>query len=174
MPIGNHECPVGGRTDVRPNLAETVRWSGSTGAPVLSPASGRGHSVGRRGAAALEFAVAFPIFLLLVFCLIEASRAMMVISLLNNAARVGCREAILPTATPESVENVVDEMLNKQGVHGHTTTVLVNNQVVSMDTASQNELMTVRISVPISRVSWTPGLNLLSGNLQGQYILPRE
>ena len=53
----------------------------------------------RRGAAAVEFAVVAPIFLLLVFGMIEYGRMVMVQQVLTNASREGARCAVLDGAT---------------------------------------------------------------------------
>src|SRR5262245_58450199 len=56
-----------------------------------APARGRE----RRGVAAVEFAVMATLLFTLVFGMIEVGRGMMVAEMLNNAARNGCRVAVL-------------------------------------------------------------------------------
>lgn len=51
---------------------------------------GRHHHT-RRGAAAVEMALVLPLFLLVIFGIVEIGRAFMVEHLLANAARVGAR-----------------------------------------------------------------------------------
>ena len=56
----------------------------------------------RAGAALVEFALVFPVFMMLILGTIEVGRALMVYQLLNNAAREGARAAILPTTTSDA------------------------------------------------------------------------
>ena len=58
----------------------------------------------RPGAATLEFAVVIPALFLMIFGLIEIGRGFMVCHLLENAARTGCRSAVVSGATNASVE----------------------------------------------------------------------
>jgi Flp pilus assembly protein TadG len=51
----------------------------------------------RSGAAVVELAVVAPVFFLLLFGLVELGRTLMVKHALTEAARAGCREAILST-----------------------------------------------------------------------------
>src|SRR3954469_18581643 len=80
----------------------------------------------RRGAHAVEFAVALPVFLTFLWGLIEVGRGFMVAGLLGNAAQAGCRAGVLPSATTTSVEQAVDTYLGGIGVNGYTTQVQVS------------------------------------------------
>ena len=57
----------------------------------------------RRGAATVEFAVVAPVFFLLVFGMIEYGRMVMVQQIIVNAAREGCRAAVLDGSTGPSI-----------------------------------------------------------------------
>jgi Flp pilus assembly protein TadG len=61
----------------------------------------------RRGSAMVEVAVCFPVFLLILLGIIEFGRAMSVNQLLNSAARIGCRAAILDGSSNTSVTSLV-------------------------------------------------------------------
>ena len=63
----------------------------------------RSYRKKRRGAAAVEFAVVAPIFLLLVFGMIEYGRMVMVQQVLTNASREGARVAVLDGSTAQQV-----------------------------------------------------------------------
>lgn len=68
----------------------------------------RGNPVGlRHGAAALEFAVVLPIYVMIVFAIVEFGRAFSVQQQLNNAARIGARRSIVDSATNTDVEQAV-------------------------------------------------------------------
>ena len=105
----------------------------------------------RRGVAAVEFALVVPLFLLLVFGMIEIGRGIMVSQILTNAAREGAREAILEGSTTGRVETVVGDYLTGTGISGGTVTV----SPPPMDAYPRSPL-TVSVSVPISNVLWMP------------------
>ena len=62
----------------------------------------RKRAISRSGVAAIEFAIVAPVFFLLMFGLIEFGRMMMVQQSLTNAAREGCRTAVLATTINSS------------------------------------------------------------------------
>lgn len=128
----------------------------------------------RKGAAMLEFAAVAPVFFMLVFGIIELGRGLMVISLLNHAARISCRKAITGQLTSTSaVQSDVDTTLGTLKIPAEfaTKNVYVNDSTataLSSTTASGTEV-TVQILVPIEKISWVPVPKFLSGNLQGIY-----
>jgi Flp pilus assembly protein TadG len=63
----------------------------------------RSYREQRRGAAAVEFAVVAPVFILLVLGMLEYGRMIMVQQVITNASREGARRAVLDGATVESV-----------------------------------------------------------------------
>jgi Flp pilus assembly protein TadG len=120
-----------------------------------------GRQVGRtrRGAAAVEMAVVAPLFIVLVFGMVEASRLGQVAQLLNTAAREGCRVAVTPEATPASVQARVQAVLAGSGISvGPVTPTPANWQ-----TALRGTPVTITLEVPFSRVTWLPA-PLLLGN----------
>src|SRR4051794_5418889 len=66
----------------------------------------------RRGAAAVEMALVTPLFLMMVFGIIEFGRGMMVSNLLVNTAREGTRAAVLNGSTNSSVTMTVQTFMN--------------------------------------------------------------
>ncbi|MCP4175332.1 MAG: pilus assembly protein [Fuerstiella sp.] len=69
----------------------------------------------RRGAAMVEMAVCFPVFMLLLG-IIEFGRGLMVSQLLTSAAREGCRSAVIDGATDASVEaEMITQVVNTVG-----------------------------------------------------------
>ena len=122
----------------------------------------RGHS--RSGVTAVEFALVAPLFLLFVFSLIEFGRMMMVQQSLTNAAREGCRAAILATTTSSAeVESAVRNYLKSvmsNASNAEEVRVTVPSGLAG--TASGTDL-TVAVEVQYSDVSWLPlgylGLN---------------
>jgi Flp pilus assembly protein TadG len=106
----------------------------------------------RFGAAAAEFAVVAPVFFTFVFGLIEYGRAVMVQQILTNAAREGCRVAILTTATTTSVKSTVTTYLSNAGISGATPTVSPDPPT----SATSGSTVTVTVTIPFSSVSWLP------------------
>jgi Flp pilus assembly protein TadG len=128
----------------------------------------------RRGAHAVEFAVALPVFLVFLWGIVDLGRGFMVSSVLTHAARAGCRAGVLPNATTADVRGAVTAALNATSVSGTTTTVLVNGTHKSVTAAQPQDQVTVTVSVPVSKVSWLPGAGYVKGTLTGQFTLPHE
>lgn len=105
-----------------------------------------------RGAAAVEFALVAPVFFIFIFGLIEYGRLVMVQQILTNAAREGCRVAILTTATTTSVKSAVTTYLSNAGISGSTPTVSPDPPT----SATYGSTVTVTVTIPFSSVSWLP------------------
>lgn len=112
----------------------------------------------RRGAAAVEFALVGPLFILFVFGLIELGRLMMVQQILCEASCAGSRAAIVNGATVENVRDVVLERLDH-------SMITVSRESITVDpdpsSAPYGTVITVTISVSFSDVSWLPESNYL-------------
>ena len=124
----------------------------------------------RRGAAAVEFALVAPLFVMFAFGIIEFGRAMMVQQIMTNATREGAREAALPEATADSVKSSVLDSLA-----GSSVDVSVDNITVSPDpaTAFNNEQITVSLTVPYEDVTWIP-ISYISGSLRASTRMRSE
>jgi Flp pilus assembly protein TadG len=120
-----------------------------TGPPRSSRVYGR---AARRGVAAVEFAVVAPVFFLLVAGVIEFGRAMMVESILANAAQRGARVGVLNGGQTADVSTTVDSDLATGGISGATT--VVTPDPPSKAYAGQD--VTVAVSIKFSQVSWLP------------------
>lgn len=106
----------------------------------------------RRGTAVVEFAVIAPIFLLLVFGIIEFGRLVNVQSVVTNAAREGARVGVLDGTTNDEIENRIDAYLSGSGVSGQTVTVTT----LPPDGSDSAERVSVSVSIPFDQVSWIP------------------
>jgi len=113
----------------------------------------------RRGAAMVEFAVVVPVFLLLVFGMIEYGRMVMVQQILTNAAREGARVGVLDGSTQTKVNTAVSNYLTAAGISNSTTTVSPNPPSSAAATAP----VTVTVSVNFNDVSWLPSPFYLGG-----------
>jgi Flp pilus assembly protein TadG len=129
-------------------------------------------AVKRRGAAAVEFSVAAPVLFLFVFSIFEFGRGFMVIDLLGDAARVGCREGAVQGQSSATIQTDVQNRLQGEGVNGATVTVQVNGATGDPATARSGDAITVLVSVPVRSITWT-NANFLSGNLTAQSAMEK-
>ncbi len=70
----------------------------------------------RSGAAILEFAVCFPVFMCLVFGVFEFGRAFMVIELLNASCRMAAREGVTDGVTTAQIKEQMYDFLEVGGI----------------------------------------------------------
>jgi Flp pilus assembly protein TadG len=106
----------------------------------------------RRGAAVVEFAVVAPVFVLLVFGMIEYGRMVMVQQMLTNGSREGARRAVLEQSTADEVRTVVEDYLSGSSISGATVDVDPDD----LSSLGFGDPVTVSVSVPFSQVSWVP------------------
>jgi Flp pilus assembly protein TadG len=107
---------------------------------------------GRRGTAAVEFALVAPVFFIFLMGTIEFGRVMMVQNVLIAAAREGARAAIIKGATASSVTAKANNYAATAGVPSTTTTVEPSN----LATATSATPIKVTVSVNFNDVSWLP------------------
>ena len=110
----------------------------------------------RRAAATAELAAIVPLLGLLAIGMVEVSRTIQVKHYLTDAARGACRLAILPTGTNTQVSAAVGQAVAEFGIDPSavTTTVQVNGVNADAGTAVQGDKISVKISVPVAKVSW--------------------
>ena len=131
----------------------------------------RSYRKKRRGAAAVEFAVVAPIFLLLVFGMIEYGRMVMVQQVLTNASREGARIGVLDGSTNEEVLDRVTHYLTSGSIQGANITVTPTNP----EDAGFGEPVTVTVDIDFSQVSWLPSPMYLGGTtLSATTVMRRE
>jgi Flp pilus assembly protein TadG len=128
----------------------------------------------RRAAAAVEFAVVAPVLFILVLGTVEVGRGLMVIQLLTNAARAGCRTGVIEGKATSDINTTVTTILTAQGITTEGVTVQVNDGSADASTARSGDEITVKVSIPTSKITWVPGGSYLQGTLSGQYTLRRE
>jgi len=104
----------------------------------------------RRGAAATEFAIVLPVFLLLIVGILEFGRMIMVQQVLTNAAREEARLACIEGSTESAVQTAVATFLTNASVSGVTVTCSPSN----LSSAAPGSQITVQTSVPFKDVSW--------------------
>ncbi len=110
----------------------------------------RGLHSRRRGVTVVEFALTFPLLMLLVIGLIEFARISTLHHAADNAAYEAARHVIVPGASVAEAVAEANDLLARAGVRG--ASISVNPAVISEDTAD----VTVQVSVPLSENSWLP------------------
>jgi Flp pilus assembly protein TadG len=128
----------------------------------------------RRGAAAVEFALVASTFFLVVMGIVDIGRGFMVVHLLNNAARMGCRVGIIEGKANSDINTEVLAALAGQGISGDTATIQVNDNTADASTANPADEITVMVTVPIGSVMWLPGTHFITGTLGGRDTMRRE
>lgn len=125
----------------------------------------------RRGAAVVEFALVVPVMLTFTFGMIELSRINMIKEAIVQASREGARVGIRPTATVADVNERVDEELAMMAI----STANVQVTPGSLDDAMPGDQVVVRISVPITDVSYVPGFFSFEGmDIIAETVMRRE
>jgi Flp pilus assembly protein TadG len=118
----------------------------------------RSTTSSRLGAAATEFAIVAPLFILLVIGMIELGRGLMVQQVLINASRVGARQAITMGATSSEVQAAVTDYAASVAVPNVSVDVTPNPA-----SSPAGTMMSVTTTVPFSDVSWLPAPWFLGG-----------
>lgn len=122
-----------------------------------------GSRLGRRdGAAAVEFAIVLPFLAILLLGTLETSRFIAVSELLANVARDGCRDAVINGNTNATATARMAAMLSNAGIPTSYTTITIQQNV---QTTALGDPITVTVTVPYGKVSWSPAPYVLSPNL---------
>lgn len=125
----------------------------------------------RRGAAAVEFAVVAPLFLLFILALFEFGWAMMAQGILVNAAQEGARTGVLDGMQASDVTDAVNRYLDAAGLPAVTPVISPNPP----SSASAGQDVAVSLSLPFSQVSLLPVPCWLGGvTLTASSALRRE
>ncbi len=102
-----------------------------------------------KATAVVEMAVVLPILLLILFGIIEYGWTFMVYQTITNAAREGCRVAVLEGSTDEEIETRIAEYMSLIGLQDYTVEIQHSTE------DDPTEMVTVR--VPYSSVSLLGG-----------------
>jgi Flp pilus assembly protein TadG len=123
----------------------------------------------------VEFALCAPLLFVLVLGIIEFGREMMVLEILNNAARSGGRVGALAGNANADISNAVNTNLNNSGINGATIAIQVNGSTVDASTARTGDTVSVSVSVPANSVTWLPLPQFLAGKtFSGSVAMRRE
>ncbi len=137
------------------------------------------RSVPRSGAALVEMAMVLPIFVVLLLGLVEFGRAIMVGQMVTNAAREGCRQAILDGSTNTAVDTFVKDFLQTSANVSRsdvTVNISIANPVAAgqLSLATSRDLVTVAVSIPFTRVSYLPPSFLGAASLSAASAMRHE
>ncbi|MBX3422707.1 MAG: pilus assembly protein [Pirellulaceae bacterium] len=124
----------------------------------------------RRGAAVVEMACVLPVFVLIVMGSIEVGRGVMVRHVLEEAARAGCRVAIMEGATPGDVTSIVQKAMTKANLSDYS----VELNPPDLSSLGPFEPVTVQVSIPYSKASWFQPRFMAQASLSGICVLPAE
>jgi Flp pilus assembly protein TadG len=133
----------------------------------------------RRGSALVQTAIMLPMMMLLLFGILEYSRYVMLLQVMNNAAREGCRYAVMHTNpivinavtygnANSDVTSLVSNCLAGQSLSGQAVTVygsdaLGNNNGVTWQNTQSGQWITVKITGNF--VSILPGFLHMANNV---------
>ena len=132
----------------------------------------------RRGAAVVEAAVVLPVFLLILFGMIEFGRALMVNQVLTTAARDACRLAIIGGSSNSEVKQAVKDTVNLTlGLAAADVAVTVSvtakngGSVADVASAQQGDLCAIQVQVPYDKCSWFSPAWLDGESLKGDCMM---
>jgi Flp pilus assembly protein TadG len=114
-----------------------------------------GHGA-RSGIAAVEFAVVLPFLVLLVAGVWEVGSMIEAQQILNNAARVGGRQASTGLNTNAQVQQAVTQYVQRAGLPTTNLVVTVTDVTSGGDVsnATQMDQIQVTVTIPFSNVAW--------------------
>lgn len=122
----------------------------------------------------MEFAVVAPVFLLLIFGMIEYGRMVMVQQMLTNASREGARRAVLEGSLEADVRDVVIDYLAPANipVKSQDITIMVGDPpaAAALSSASFGDPVHVKVGINFGQVSWLPSPMYLSGSTRMEAV----
>ena len=121
--------------------------------------------IGSRGQALVEFLIALPILLFLVFGIIEMGSALRTYQVATNTAREGARLTVLPNALEADVRAAMDIRLTQGGLDpANATITFVCTAACFGATRTTGEGAEVRVSYPYDFVLLGPIADYFSGD----------
>jgi Flp pilus assembly protein TadG len=166
-----------------------IREPGPGGVPPALSNNAHAHKFRRSGASTVEFALVGPLLFFLILGIFEFGRAFMVMELLTDAARHGCRQAIIEGSSTQQITDAATSYLTSQGMSGEGVQVTINdgagNVTEAQNVPAYTEL-TVTVTIAASTTTWLPtGMQMylpgignvpvsIPSTLQGQFTMRRE
>ena len=120
--------------------------------------------------------------MLIVLGVIEFGRAMSINQMLNSAARIGCRAAVLDGSSDTAVSNLVKtQVRNTIGCQDSSITVTIvatssrtGATLSNVSEATTGDLIDVDAFVPFADVSWAVKQWLGTARIRGEYSMQHE
>ena len=103
------------------------------------------------GLALVETTIVIMLLLFVTFAMMEYGWIFHRIQQLNNGAREGVRQAVLPDRTVADATAAVDQLMSDFGVTGYTVDISPSDT----EDLETGELITVTVSVPVGNVDLT-------------------
>jgi len=138
----------------------------------------------RLGAVLVETAIVMPVFLVVLWGILEFGRAMMVGQLTTNAARYGARAAILDGSTNSTITDDVKNFLVKtvSGISPDDVTVEIavtpgpgnQNPQNQLSASRPRDICQVSVSIPYERVAYFSPRFLKNATLRGMCAMHHE
>lgn len=124
-------------------------------------------------------AFVLPVFITVTLGMIELGRGIMVAQLMTNAAREAARAAIIDGSSNSSVSSVATSFLQSAAkVNPGDVTVTITTSTSgggnNVSNAKPQDLITVNLSLPYSKVSWIPPKYLKGMNLTAMSAMRHE
>ena len=126
-------------------------------APWAKARAARHAAPRRRGVVMAEFILVFPVFLIAIVGIVELGRAVMVQQILTNAAREGTRRAVVPEATNDAVNTLVDNYLDRTSLGAGTPQIDILDEAgaaLDLATADPHSVVMVRVAMPYNEVGF--------------------
>ena len=156
------------------------------GIPGSRPRRKMGRSLAsrpRQGAAMVELAFVLPIFLMLVFGILEVGRIVMVSQLVTEASRVACRLAVLTGVTATDVTNEAKTFLTAGGIPTSAVTVTITgqtaaggpiDQTINLATIQEGLAVCVRVQVNYAQAAWIPPTQFAVPTVSASTVMRKE
>lgn len=127
---------------------------------------------GRPGIAVVEFAVIAPFLVFLTLGLIEMARGYQVKEVLTDAVRRGARSAAIPSTSSSTIQSDINSVLSKNSIKSSdaTITITVNGTTADPVTAKSGDKISVKVSIPVSKIALVTPLFLPGQNLQSETL----
>ncbi len=127
------------------------------------------------GAAVVELAVVAPVFFLMLFGLVEVGRTIMVKHALTEAARAGCREAILSTTIDaQDADEAARQHLTAYMPGSDTSACRVDISPSDLSEVERGTEITAIVEVDCSDISWISPTYLRNKVLRSEATMKRE
>jgi Flp pilus assembly protein TadG len=127
----------------------------------------------RRASAAVEFAIVAPVFVGLILGTVECSRGLWAKEVLSDAARRACRTGCQPDASSAAITKDINDILKDNNIDytAATITILVNDVAADASTAQQDDKISVKVSIPVSKIMIVTAIFLKSTSIESATVV---